>query len=529
MEKFIIKQGTIVDGTGNTAYIGDLEVVDGHISKIGEDLSSAGRVVDASGLIVAPGFIDSHTHTDASVYRYPLSTNRLLQGVTSEVTGSCGVGSFPVSRDGRLRDELMDYLILHHFMMPHAGITWESFADFSEQIGSYQLGTNLLPLVSHASLRLAVIGYANRTASESELQLMCELLDKQLAEGAWGMSSGLIYPPGSFADSEEFVALGKVLARYDAIYTTHIRNESHSIMEAVEESINVAAQSGCKLQISHLKSIGVPNWGKGKQALDRIIEARAQGLRITADQYPYEASATGLSVLLPGWAHEGGIESMVNRLNDPVQRERILVELNREVAVRGGPERIIVTGLGNGRLEFVGKNLAEIAAIMQQEVDQAVLSLLTEQKGVVSAVYFSIATEDIEAIIKSEIVAVGSDGRSMYISEAEHASVHPRDYGTFAKVLGEYVRDRQILSMERAIYKMTGLPAQTMGLTDRGLLQVGKVADITIFDPHTVKDMATFERPHCYAQGVRYVFVNGGLTVENGELTGNAYGRVLKK
>lgn len=524
-----IKNGIVVDGTGAEAEQLDIIVKDGLISAVGRNLPVEGELIDAAGLVVTPGFIDIHTHTDTSIYKYPRSGSRLMQGITTEVTGSCGIGNFPVGKEPAKVEELVHFLKLHDAYIPEEGITWKDFAGFAEDLSRYQLGTNIAPLVGHGALRIAVVGSENRAATSAELEKLCVLLDKQLAQGAWGMSSGLIYPPGSFAPAAEFNALGKIIARHDALYTTHVRGESASLLQAVDEAIDVSRSSNAKVQVSHLKAIGVPNWGNGKKALEKILAARQEGLNVTADQYPYEASATALSVLLPGWVQSGGAEAMVKRLQNAEERKKMLPDLNKEMATRGGPERILITGLRNGREEFVGKKLSEIAVMMKKPADIAVMDLLAEQEGTVQAVYFSISTEDIDYIMQSNIVSIGSDGGSVEIEEAAHSSTHPRFYGTFAKILGTFARDRGLVTLEQAVYKMTGLPAARLGMLDRGIIAVGKAADITIFDYQKIRDLATFEKPHQYSQGIVHVLVNGGFAVKNGHFTNEAHGQVLRK
>ncbi len=531
MSKVIIKGGKLVDGTGKPSVFLDVAVEDGYITKIGPDLKGEGEIIDATGLVVAPGFIDIHTHSDATIYKYPSSGSRVMQGVTTEITGSCGLSNFPTGKKAGDREELLRFMSLHDFMSPPDGevVCHKDYDDFCEYFSTRRLGVNMAPLVGHGPVRIAVVGYDDRKATPEELDAMCALLEEQLKQGAWGMSSGLIYPPGSFADLDEFTALCKVIAKYDALYTSHVRGESNTVLQAVDETIETGRKSGAKVQVSHLKAIGVPNWGKGKIALDNIIKAHNEGVNVTADQYPYEASATGLSVLLPGWSQAGGVSAMLERLQDMGCRERLLADLNKEMAIRGGPERILITNMTNDREDFIGKNMAEIAKAWDMPADLAVIRLLSEQAGMVHAVYFSISTDDIDSIITSDIVCVGSDGRCLDIEEAAHSSCHPRSYGTFARVLGEFVRDRGILPLEAAIYKMTALPAARLSMKDRGVLEVGKVADITVFDPAKINDVATFNQPHQYAQGVVHVLVNGGFAVKNGKMTREFHGKVLKK
>ncbi len=528
MYSLLIKGGNIIDGTGNPAYKADLAVQGDKIVAIEPTIEAAAeKVIEADGLFVAPGFIDIHTHTDRSIFEFPLADSKVLQGVTTDVTGNCGIGLFPVA--SARKTELENYLGMVKGKLPEGGISWTDLNGFAAAVESVNPGINLVPLVPHGSLRIAVMGSSDRKPTDQEMQDMEIILADCLNQGAWGMSTGLIYPPGSFAKTDELVRLAQVLARYGAIYSSHVRGESGTLLQAVDEAIQIGRESGTTVEVSHLKAIGKPNWGNGVKALQMIEEARRQGVDIWADQYPYEASSTSLTALIPAWAHDGGVAAMLQRLVDPSCKEKLITGIGLEMNVRGGADRVLIAGLAAGAdQELVGKTVQQIAEILGLTPEETVMQLTIDAKGGVSAVYFSIGEEDLETILKNPDVAVGSDGSGINPTTAEKAT-HPRSYGTFARVLGRYVREKKLLTWESAVRKMTLLPAQRLGLKDRGMLQAGLAADITVFNPDTVTDCAVFENPHQFAQGFEYVVVNGILAAEHGRLTGATAGRVLRK
>ena len=527
MYTVLIKGGEVFDGSGREAFRADIALQGDKIAAIGEQLKEpAELVVDADGLAVAPGFIDIHTHTDATIFSCPMSTSKLLQGVTSEVIGSCGVGAFPVHPS--YRGELLEYLKIHGFSFPAQGVTWEDLTGYAAELGKLKLGTNLLPQVAHGALRGAVVGFGAQKPTAAMQAQMEQLLALAMEQGAWGMSAGLIYPPGSFADTEELIGLARVIKDYDGLFSIHIRGESQTLRQSLDEAIGIARESGARVQISHLKAMGRTQWGMGRECLELLQRSREAGVDIAADQYPYEASSTSLTALVPQWAHSGGVARLLERLDEPDLVANIKEEIGREINMRGGAERIRITALASpkNREAALGKSLAQIAAAWNLSPEETVVRLLKEEKGVVNAVYFSMDPEDVKTILSDENVGVGSDGSGM--AREKGKTTHPRSFGTFARVIGPCVREG-ILPLELAIYKMTGLNARRLGLTDRGLLRPGLAADLTVFDPAAVCDRADFLDPQQYPVGIEYVFVNGELAVRRGALTGAAAGRVLLK
>jgi N-acyl-D-amino-acid deacylase len=356
------------------------------------------------------------------------------------------------------------------------------------------------------------------------------LLEVALRQGAWGMSTGLIYPPGSYATIAEIVALARVLARHGAVYTSHIRGEGETLLTALAEAVQVGRESGARVQVSHLKALGRKNWGRGREALGLLEAARREGVDVAADQYPYEATSTALSALVPAWAHAGGVQALLGRLAAPELRDRLSAEIAGAMEARGGADRVQVARVGSaGNAALSGRTVQEIAGRWGVPPEAAVTRLLLEEKAEVGAVYFSLSPEDVAAIMVSDIVAVGSDGLALSAAEDRDQAPHPRSYGTFPRVLGQYVREQRRLSLPLAIHKMTGLPSSRMGLSDRGRIRPGHAADLVLFDPATVRDRADFQDPHRYATGIEYVAVNGSLVIERGQSTGRRPGRVLHR
>lgn len=529
MEKVLIQGATIFDGVGNPGFHGDIAIAGDKIIEVAPAIDPLGyRVIDAAGLFAAPGFIDSHTHTDRKIFDNPLGDSKIMQGVTTDATCHCGIGPFPTNRE-RLA-ELTAYLNTLSGSLPSEGITWSDFAEFAATVEKIQPGINLAMMVSHGALRIATVGLADRPATPQELSMMQQMLDTSLQQGAWGMSTGLVYPPGSFAGTDELIALSQVLARHEALYTSHIRGESATLEQSIQETIKIGRESGVRVLVSHLKAIGKPFWGKGLEALHTIEQARRNGVDIWADQYPYEATATTLLALVPGWAQDGGVNALLQRLNDTALRPQLNDAIKKELTLRGGPERVKIAGLRSKANQiWVGKTINDFAIGRQLDPETAVCQILLEEKAAVNAVYFSLGENDLEGIIQSADVAVGSDGQAMNPERDKGESVHPRSYGTFPRVLGRYVREKGMLSWETAIRKMTSLPAFIMRIPDRGVIKPGNKADIVLFDPKTILDRADFSNPHQYPAGIHYVFVNGAMAVAESRLTGKGKGEVLRK
>jgi N-acyl-D-amino-acid deacylase len=525
----LIRGALVIDGSNREPFQGDIAVEDEIITEVSPSIKGRGKtVIEADGLVAAPGFIDIHSHTDLTIFKHPLAESKALQGVTTEVVGNCGIGAFPVIQERK--SVLIDYLKMHDFHLPSDGLSWNNFTQYADQLDGIGLGLNLAPLVAHGALRIAILGAEDRVPSDKELEKMKNLLIDSLEQGAWGLSTGLIYPPGSFAKTEELVDLARVVANYGALYTSHIRGEGATLMKALDEAIRIGTKSGVRVEVSHLKAMGKDNWGRGKKALLKLEKARQSGVDIAADQYPYEATSTSLTALIPSWAHAGGVKELLKRLASPETTERLQTEILREMNQRGGPSRIVIAEIGSAKnVGLSGKNVSQIAELWQCAPETAVMRLLLEEKAAVGAVYFSLSDEDVAAILSSDQVSVGSDGTGMKAEDDFGISTHPRSYGTFARILGVYAREKGTLSMAKAIHKMTGLVAGRLGLENRGFIKPGFTADLVLFDPLRIQDRSTYEHPHQYAIGVVYTWVNGCPVVQKGIITGNTPGRVLRK
>lgn len=523
----VITGGLLFEGTGAAPFQADIGIVGERIAAIG-DLSpaKARRTIVAKNLHVAPGFIDIHTHSDISAPFNPWQSSAIAMGVTSQVVGNCGI-----SLGLALHDPL--FAFEQRWLAAYGKhIEWSNLNEFLRYLEEHGIGTNFLPLVGHGTLRKRVMGMADRLPTDEELHAMCCLLEESLEAGAWGLSSGLEYLPSGYADVNELAALCSLVRKYNGIYATHLRNEGDTLVESVQEALEVASKAQVPLQLSHHKAEGIKNWGKTKITLAMVDRARAEGLDVQLDQYPYPAFMTSLVVqTLPRWAQQGTNEEMAARLKNPQFRCQIVNEI-----LAAHPEwndlepwQNIWLGVCRGKPELQGRSIAELAQETQKHPVEYVLDLIVETEGFVSAINFSIGEEDIVRVMQHPYTAIGSDAVASQVNERSlQDQIHPRVYGTFPRVLGRYVRQQQVLSEAEAIYKMTGLPATRMGLTDRGFLRVGCYADITLYDPQRVIDTATFEHPHAYPIGIEWVLVNGTVALENGRLTNALAGKVLR-
>jgi len=524
----LIRGGTLIDGSGRAGEIGDLAVRDGRIAAIGRPLpQGAAKVIDAEGLVVAPGFIDIKTHSDFTLPINPKAESKVRQGVTTEIIGHCGFSVAPVL-PGKAQ-LLADYL--------SGGAPWLPFREmgFAEYLETFPaVAVNTGMLVGHNTFRLMVMGLEDRTPRPAELNGMIALLEEGLAAGALGMSSGLFTPPGSFAEPLEMLAFGPVLKRHNAAYFTHIRDESNKVLEAAAEAIDVARATRVHVEIVHLKCSGTDNWGKAAQILAMIDRARAEGCDIDCDAYPYTAGANPLKNLLPPWVQVGGSEAMLARLSLPETRERIRAEIDRDGLNNWGriPSwKCVQISVSPGLPQHAGETIAALAEARGCDPVDLLCDYLIEDNGATRVLIASIAEEDIREIVRSPTALVGSDGNCV----ADYGVVgqgmpHPRFYGTFPRIIGRYVHEQRLLPLEMAIHKMTGATARALRLRDRGLLKEGYRADIAIFDPADFKDRATYADPHQYPTGDRTtVLVNGTMVVENARHTGATPGRVLRR
>jgi N-acyl-D-amino-acid deacylase len=516
-----IVNGRIIDGTGNPWYRGDLYVRGDTIAAIGGAKRRAAKAIDARGMVVAPGFIDIHSHSDYTILREPRAESKVRQGVTTEVVGNCGNSAAPMS------EELMEYR--RRYMAAMMGddqvYTWRSMADYMGLVERVGAAFNVATLVGHGTLRQNAVGNEDRPPTDGEMTEMRGLLRESMEAGALGLSTGLIYTPSVYAGTDELVDLARVAAEYGGLYSSHIRGEGGTIIEAVREAIEIGRRAGACVQVSHFKACGSKNWGKTADTLRMVEEARAASVDVTFDQYPYTASSTGLASILPRWVQEGGADRLIKRLKDPLVRERIRAEPTEEMEDWG---RLVVVQAASSP-GYEGLSLSDIAAREGVEPLDSACDLLVREGAQVMIVLHEMVEEDVVRVMRSPLGVVGSDGRAVSPGGVFGRSmVHPRFYGTFPRVLGKYVREG-VLSLPEAVRKMSGATAQRLRFTDRGLIRVGFKADLVVFDPDAVRDEATYTEPHRYPSGIPHVLVNGIPVVEGGEHTGALPGRFLRR
>jgi N-acyl-D-amino-acid deacylase len=495
----IIKNGRILDGTGNSWIRGDIAIKNGKIIKIGSvnDTGSA-KIIDAGGLMVAPGFIDVHTHIEGDEFENPTANNFILDGVTTVVTGNCGSSNTDIKK----------YL-------------W--------QIDSLKPSVNVASLIGHNDVRKAVMGRANRRPTEAEMKKMETLVEQAMKDGAVGLSTGLIYIPGTYSETDEILRLAKIAARYKGVYASHMRDEGDSVVQAIEEALLIGKEAGIPVEISHFKLSGQQNWGRSRETIAMVMKAREQGVDVTIDQYPYTASSTGISTLLPDDVLADGQDSVKARLQRPEIRRKVTDHiLSRLKKRRLKHLSYAVVAYHKADTALNGKSIEQINLLKGRKHKarmeaETVMDLM--MAGGASAVFHGMGDEDIKRIMQYPFNMFASDAS---IRVWQQGSPHPRGYGTNARVLGKYVREEKVISLEEAVRRMTSLPAQKFGLKDRGLLREGFAADIVIFDEDQVRDLSTYEQPHAYSTGFRYVIVNGQLVVENGQHLGTRSGVSLR-
>ncbi|MBS7619300.1 D-aminoacylase [Candidatus Bathyarchaeota archaeon] len=519
MLDILIKNGVIIDGTGNPWYKAEVGIKEGKIIQVGRIDKPAEKVLDASGLVVAPGFIDTHSHSDLMLLAEPLAKQKIMQGVTTEVIGQDGLGEAPLSDE--MVSDWRKYLSGLNGN-PDLDWDWKTFSEYLSKIEEAKPSTNVASLVGHGNLRMIVIGMENRKPSPTQLGEMKSLLDEAMRQGAFGLSTGLIYPPCTYSETSELVELCKVASLHKGIFVIHMRDEGDKLLESIEEVIRVGREANIPVHISHFKASGERNWGKAGLALQALYVARRQNIDVTADQYPYTAGSTFLSSLLPTWVHEGGTEAMLKRLIEEDARKRVVTELSS--SRRGsdwGWSSVYVTAVKTQmNKRFEGKSLGEIASIKKMTPMEALIDLVIEEENEATMVSFSMSEDDVRTIMKSHLTMVCTDGILL-------GKPHPRAYGSFPRVLGKYVREG-VIRLEEAVKKMTSTPATRFGLLDRGLIRPGMCADVTIFNPEKIADMATYQDPVQFPQGIEYVIVNGKVTVQNGMHLGTRAGRILR-
>ncbi|HEX9544518.1 MAG TPA: D-aminoacylase [Pyrinomonadaceae bacterium] len=526
----IIRNGRVVDGTGRPAYSADVAINGDRVTRIGNLRGAqAKRTIDARGHVVAPGFIDMLGQSEQFLLIDPRAMSKVMMGVTTEITGE---GESIAPLNDRILKEQEDFN--RRFNLT---VDWRTLDGYFKRLAKQGSGVNLGTFVGATQVREYVIGYDDRPPTPAELEQMKKLVADAMKDGALGVSTSLQYVPARFATTDEIVALAKVAHQYGGIYITHQRSEANSIDDSMKEVFEIARRANIPVEIWHFKTAYKQNWGRMPEMLRRIEAARRRGLKITADVYPYVAGSTSLSACLPPWALEGGTDRMIARLHDKQTRARLI----REIATdsrdweniylgSGGPGGILIASVVNRDLErWQGKRLSEIATEQKKEPLDALLDFIIADHGQTGAIFFMMSESDMKAALKSPFVSICTDnGARATDGPLAGSKSHPRGWGTYPRVLGRYVRDEHLMPLEFAIHKMTGLPAANVGLQQRGLLREGYFADITIFDPRTVIDRATFEDPNQYPVGINYVIVNGQIEVDSGQRTPALAGRVLR-
>jgi N-acyl-D-amino-acid deacylase len=537
MYDLLIKNGTIIDGSGSPAYLADIAVKDGKIDRISPALEvDCKKILDVSGKIVSPGFIDIHSHTDMTISINHKAESKIRQGITTEIVGNCGTSAAPLTTN--ITSTLINHLTVNSdYGNPEdIGKYWITFDEYIQYLNALPLGINLMPLVGYGTLRTAIVGLKSGKLTDREMRAMEDLLEQSLEEGAAGMSTGLEYIPDSLSQTEELIRLCRVIERNNKIYTSHIRSESHYLFSAIKEAIRTAEESGCQIEISHLKLGGKFNWGKTDQLISLLENALSRGVRISWDQYPYIAWGTGLVDYVPRWVQQEGHQKLIAYLSGKTTRKQIRQEI--EATIKSGKHAYNTAPWENIQIAMVkspnyksieGKRISEIAKELSVDPIDFIFDLLITEKGSVKTLVFCMNETDVRALMKHPQTIICSDGQAVAVEGAlSKGSTHPRHYGAFPRVLGKYVRDEKVLSLETAIQKMTSMPAKIMNLNNRGTLAQNMVADITIFDPEIVSDKATFENPHQYPHGIEFVIISGEIIIDHGVHSNNLAGKIIQ-
>jgi N-acyl-D-aspartate/D-glutamate deacylase len=525
----VIRNGHIIDGTGSPWYAGDIGISDGRIAAIGNlSHAQAKQEIDAAGRVVAPGFIDMLGQSELTMLVNPHVPSKIFQGITTEITGEGD--SVAPQTDATLAD--------FHAEFEHYGITpdWRTFTQYFERLQKQGMGINLGTFVGATQIRRIVIGDGDRKATPEELERMKGIVAEAMREGARGVSTALEYPPAPYASTEELIALASVSKQYGGMYATHMRNEGDGEMAALEETARIAREAHSPVEIWHLKTAGKPNWGKMPQVVAFIDKMRSEGLDIEADTYAYTAWNNGLAAFIPPWAADGGTAKMIGRLKDPATRVRIRKDMetrstawDNEWQEIAGPEGILISSVKNPELETLqGKTIAEVAKLWNEDAINTIFDLLIKDDGFKSVSVFGMSEPDVELALKQPWVSVDNDYPGMSptgLLGKEHA--HPRAYGTFPRIIRKFVEQEHLLTLPEAIRKFSALPAQRMGLTDRGVLKKEMWADVLVFDPAKVRDLATYENPNQLSVGMDYVLVNGVPVIADGKMTNALPGKVL--
>jgi len=521
----LIKNITVLDGSGADAYTSDILIEGDKISGVGRGIAAPdARVIDGAGLCASPGFIDIHAHSEFSLLAEPAAPSKIMQGVTTEVSGNCGLSAAPMlgaTRTAREKD------------LAELGLTidWTDFHGFFGRMETASPAINFATLCGHGNVRGSVMGYADRRPDAGEMSKMKALLDDAMEAGALGLSTGLIYPPGVYSDTDEIVELAKVAAKRGGIYASHMRSEGARVVESVAETIDIGRRAGIPVQISHIKTSDPKNWGKVDDVIATVERARADGLDVTADRYPYTASSTDLDAILPAWAYEGGAAEELKRLNDPATRARMRADILRDHPDEAyWTNRVMVSSVVTEKNRHIeGMMLAGAAETLGLDPIDALFKILIDEDVRAGAIFFGMSEDNLRKFLTRDWVMLGSDSTARAMGGVtRQGKPHPRGFGSFPRVLGKFVREERLLTLPQAVRKMSAMQADRLRLAGRGYIRPGYYADLVVFDPGIVADTATFEDPYRFPAGIRHVIVNGELAVSDSVQTIARAGRVLK-
>jgi len=525
----ILRGGTIYDGSGAKPLVGDVAVDGDRIAAVGSLGNAKGKTeIDAKGLAVSPGFVNMLSWATESLLVDGRAQSDIRQGVTLEVMGEGG-------SMGPLNDAMKKETVEQEGDIKY-DVTWTTLGEYLDQLVARGIAPNVASFVGATTVRIHEVAYANRPPAPEELARMRKLVDQAMEEGALGVGSSLIYAPAFYAQTDELVALCEEAAKYGGMYISHMRSEGNRLLEALDELIDISRRAKLPAEIYHLKAGGQQNWGKLDAVIKKVEDARASGLKITADMYTYTAGATGLDASMPPWVQEGGLEAWITRMKDPATRAKVKQEMEtptdawENFFVAAGPEKILLVAFKNDKLKpLTGKTLAEVAKMRGTSPAETAMDLVIEDDSRVGTVYFLMSEDNVRREVALPWVSFGSDAEAPATEGVFlKSNPHPRAYGNFARVLGKYVRDEKVIPLQEAIRKLTSLPSGNLKIRDRGLLKQGYFADVVVFDPAKIQDHATFDKPHQYATGVKHVFVNGVQVLKDGEPTGAAAGRVVR-
>ncbi len=530
MHDIIIKNAEVIDGTGAPAYRGDV-AIEGHwISEVGNLSHSSGEhIIDGEGSAITPGFIDMHSHADFSLPVWPTADSMLHQGITTAIVGQCGLSPAPLLNE--TREEVVSALtgFFGDFVKDVPWHEWSSVGDYLAFLAHQGISLNVLQLAGHGVIRASIMGFGEGRADKDQMAKMRKLINEAMTDGAIGLSTGLIYPPGSFTVPKELVELTQAVAAKRGYYFSHIRGESDTLLEAIDEAIRIGRETGASVQISHFKAAPKHNWEKSAQGLELIKKARTEGIDVTADLYPYRAGSTTLVTMLPQWAHVGGPAEIMKRLADPAMRTKIAADMQTGGFARGMEWNLVLITSSPRKTEYEGCYVSDLATRADKPPHDWVFDALLETRLDMGMAVFGMSEENRQREIQFPAMMICTDGFGMAATgPLSRGMPHPRSYGAFPRVLGRYVRDLKAITLEEAVYKMTGLPAQKLRLKDRGIIRPGFAADLVVFDPETVSDAATYDNPHQYAKGISQVIVNGQFVIRDENHTGATPGQVLK-